>query len=266
MKLKITIISLFIIAILVGCEDSSVVEVQSTDTDFIGVQAELIGGEIFEGVTIRKPLPFTQNYSAASAALTDVIAYIKVDSVQVIPLHHASDGLYKPLYDVEIKIGSTYELFARIGDRKFYSITTVPSAPVINKANIQSDNYFTVTITSKPGIVYGATWAIRLDSSYAKADDFYEIVKDNSNTFISIRTKTIPDNLIPYVSNYSRYVQVYAFDRPFLDYFNTKGNNQPIDDYFSQGGGPVSWNVYGDGVFGLFIGVAASEYVHPDLN
>lgn len=263
MKIINYIIVAACITALVGCEESVIVEVTLQETNFIIVHAELIGGEIFKGVTITKPLPIDQEYRADEAAIDDIIAYIQIDGAQVIPLHHRINGLYKPLYEMMVTPGKTYELFARVGDRKIYSKTIVPEVPHVNRVILQSDFSFTATIVSQPEIVYGATWVIVADTNEYRADNFYEINEDNSNSLLTVKTQILPEsmrNITP------RYVRVYAFDRPFLDYFNTRENNQPVDDYFTQGGGPVAWNVYGDGVAGLFIGVTPSELVRPQVN
>ena len=265
MKILKNILVLIYLISLFGCEDTSVLEINVEESDYITIHAELIGGEEFKGVTITKPLPFDRDYDIEEAKLTDIIAYIQIDGAQVIPLHHTVEGIYRPLYELIIDPGSTYELFARVGPRKIYSITKVPDVPVVNKAVIQNDHSFTATVLSEPNVVYGATWVILIDTMAVVADNFKEINEDNENTLLTVNTQAIPQNLLPYVLSNTRFVKVYAFDRPYIDYFNTRENNQPLDDYFTQGGGPVAWNVYGENVIGMFIGVTASPLIRPEV-
>ena len=130
---------------------------------------------------------------------------------------------------------------------------------------IQNYHSFTATVLSEPNVVYGATWVILIDTMAVVADNFKEINEDNENTLLTVNTQAIPQNLLPYVLSNTRFVKVYAFDRPYIDYFNTRENNQPLDDYFTQGGGPVAWNVYGENVIGMFIGVTASPLIRPEV-
>ena len=63
-------------------------------------------------------------------------------------------------------------------------------------------------------------------------------------------------------NNYSYlwYLRVYAYDLPYLKFFKTRNNNQPVSDVFSQGGDQIIWNVYGNNAIGLFIGAAYGDY------
>ncbi|MFC2133127.1 hypothetical protein ACFLTH_00800 [Bacteroidota bacterium] len=265
MKILKNIFVLVCITGLFACEDTSVLEINVEESNYITIHAELIGGEEFKGVRITKPLPFDQDYDIEEAKLTDIIAYIQIDGAQVIPLHHTAEGIYRPLYELIINPGSTYELYARVGPRKIYSITKVPEVPVVNKAVIQNDFSLTATVLSEPNVVYGATWVIIIDTMTIVADNFQEINEDNENYLLTVNTQVIPENLRQFSLSSTRFVKVYAFDRPYIDFFNTRENNQPLDDYFTQGGGPVAWNVYGENVIGMFIGVTPSPLVRPEV-
>ena len=52
---------------------------------------------------------------------------------------------------------------------------------------------------------------------------------------------------------------IHSYDQPFYNFFITRGSNAPgYDDLlFRQTGGPISWNVSGDGI-GMFIGHATT--------
>jgi hypothetical protein len=57
-------------------------------------------------------------------------------------------------------------------------------------------------------------------------------------------------------------IQVFALDKSFKDYFRTRNSSQQLNDPFIQGtGGAVEWNVQGDKVIGLFIGVAPGDII-----
>ena len=55
-------------------------------------------------------------------------------------------------------------------------------------------------------------------------------------------------------------VEIYAWDKSYKKYFETKDNNKPIDDIFSQSGGSINWNVTGNNVIGMFIGFSTLVY------
>ena len=76
---------------------------------------------------------------------------------------------------------------------------------------------------------------------------------------INVRTSPVPVEFRSPVYNNRRFIQVYSFDKSFNKYFNSRTSGQSINDPFVQGGGTVEWNVYGDNVIGMFIGVAEGD-------
>ena len=85
------------------------------------------------------------------------------------------------------------------------------------------------------------------------------VSQTNDDPDVLARTTVMPEKYSSPIYNERRFIQVYAFDKQFKPFFNSKDNNQPVGNYFIQGGGSIAWNVYGDHVIGLFIGIAISH-------
>ena len=269
MKIILYIIFTSILILFAGCEDVSVVNPDLSYKQYIVVRAELVAGQDFTGVKFTRTQPLNQQYNSVSANITsNVTAYLKVNGVQVIPLYHAGNGIYLASDRIQIQSGYTYELFAEVGDTAIYSFTRIPYKPVVVSTQLVNDSHFQANVRTKTDEVYGAAWEIYNNSGIGvvvdSASDFQEIVQntDQFNTAaIPVNTMDLP---VQYRSgNYSDlwYVRVYAYDTPYLKYFRTRNNNQPVSDVFSQGGDQVIWNVYGNNVIGMFIGVAKGDYV-----
>ena len=62
----------------------------------------------------------------------------------------------------------------------------------------------------------------------------------------------------------TRLIQVFSFDKSFKSYFDSRTSGNSVDDPFIQGGGTVEWNVQGDNVIGMFVGVAQSVQVNVE--
>jgi Domain of unknown function (DUF4249) len=269
MKIILYIIFASILILFAGCEDVSVVNPELSYKEYIVVRAELVAGENFTGVKFTKTQPLNQQYNSSTAAITsNVTAYLKVNGVQIIPLHHAGNGVYLASDNIQIQPGYTYELFAEVGGSGIYSFTRVPDKPTVVSTQIVNDSYFQANVKTNPNEVYGAAWEIYSSSGLGvvvdSASDFQEIVQntDEYNTApIPVNTMDLP---VQYRSgNYSNlwYVRVYAYDTPYLKYFRTRNNGQPVNDVFSQGGDQVIWNVVGNNTIGMFIGVAKGDFV-----
>lgn len=83
---------------------------------------------------------------------------------------------------------------------------------------------------------------------------------NNSGT-ITIQTKAFPEN---YLTNRALRIQLFTFDKKFTEYFKTKKYSQSITNSYGQGGGPVTWNLQGKNVIGLFIGYSKTQLLIPD--
>lgn len=262
---KIKIFLLFFLFTF-GCEKTRILEADLQSEEYIVVQSELKSDSLFSGVKFSRTLPLNEKYSESLAAVNNVEAYIKVNGVQVIPLHNEGNGLYKTLYDYKIIPGNTYELIGKVDGRSIYSKTYVPRTPEIVNAFYQNDFVITAQVKPHQNEAYGAVWVINNGSIFStEANEFYSIeTSANMNANINIQTQIIPEK---YRTSYyvdQTFIKIYSFAGSFLNYFNTKGNNKPIDNSFIQGGGAVAWNVYGVNVIGLFIGMAESALVKPN--
>ncbi|NWF90880.1 MAG: hypothetical protein HXY50_15655 [Ignavibacteriaceae bacterium] len=263
MKINLLLI-LSIVFIYFGCEDSEVVDADLGYKEYIVVRSELFADSIFTGVTFTKTLPLEETYDLSKAELKDVFVYLRVDGVQIIPLHYTSDGIYKPLYNIKIRPKSTYELFAKVNGKSIYASTYIPEVPRISKTTFHSDEYVEVYIESRAQECYGSVFYIAYSqNSYsAKSTDFHSIVEAPNSDFNEVilsRTEEIPEQFRNAIYRSVTSIQVYSFDLSFSDYFKTRGNNQPITNSFIQGGDPIAWNVKGENVIGMFIGVNKSR-------
>lgn len=249
-----------------GCENVDVISPDVGYGEYIVVRSELKAYSLFAGVTFTKTLPLDENYDIKKAELKNVTAYLRVNGIRIITLRYLRDGLYAPLDSIPIVPGYTYELFAQYNNTNIYSITKVPKLPTVTSASIINNKFIEVTVRPNTGEVYGAGWEIYNAATkelYDESTDFQSIVQPQPNDMgsdLSVDTKDLPEN---YTSGYGNlmYAEVYAFDSPYFDYFKSKNNNQPSENVFAQSGDQVSWNVYGDHVIGLFIGLAVVKYV-----
>ena len=253
---------------MTGCENVSVVNPDLNYKEYVVVRAELIAGEDFTGVKFTRTQPLDQQYDGTNAAITsNVTAYLKINKVQIVPLHHVGNGVYMASDRLPIHSGNTYELFAKVNDMGIYSITTVPETPTAESANFNNNINFQAKIYTTPEVVYGAAWEIYNignDQVIDAASDFQEVVQNQdsfSRSAIPVNTTALPEKYRS--GNYSNlwYIRIYAYDNQYLKYFETRNNNQPISDVFSQGGDQIIWNVHGTNAIGLFIGVAKGKHI-----
>ncbi|MCH7974280.1 MAG: DUF4249 family protein [Bacteroidetes bacterium] len=250
---------------LLGCDQ---VEVITPDTSFkenVVVRAELLGGENFTGVSFTKTLPLNIAYSILAAELKNVTAYLKINNSQVVPLHYTNNGLYKPLYDLKIKISTTYELFATYNGKSIYSKTRVPANPNITNVIYRDEYFLQGEVPANKEEAFGAAWVIssQFNTPNIITDDFYSIVTplNNSSNKITVRTKVIPVQFRSNIQKQLTKIKVYAFDKAYADYFNTKSNGKSVEDAFAHGGNNIAWNVEGENAIGLFIGTAHSSLI-----
>ena len=132
MKNVLYLIFISILISFIGCENVSVVNPDLNYKQYIVVRAELVAGEDFAGVKLTRTQPLNQQYDSTSAAITsNVTAYLRVNGVQIIPLHHAGNGIYLASDRIRIQSGYTYEFFAEIGDAAIYSFTRIPQKPIV---------------------------------------------------------------------------------------------------------------------------------------
>ncbi len=264
MKKLIKIIALLVIFCGIGCEQVDVITPDITYQEKTVVRAELKADKSFKGVTFTKTIPINESYDIKKAELKNVIAFIVINGIQVVPLHYTQDGLYNSLYEFTIQQGYTYELYAEVDNNSIYSTTKIPYKPVVQSAEYKSDNHIEVGASGQSNEVFGASWLILNPSTNNPIDissDFQELVNSPKDTLstVSVGTMDIPDTYNNSLYKNSTYVQIYSFDKQYLSYFESRNNNQPIVNTFTQGGGQIAWNVQGNDVIGLFIGLTVSD-------
>lgn len=260
MKLLLKNLILLLAILYTGCENSDVIEISIPFEENIVIQAQFVGDEVFQGLRITRTLPVNETYSINKAEVKDAFAYLLINDKQVVPLHYKSDGIYLPIKNLIVKNGDKVELWGNIDKTSFFSQTFVPKSPVILNSNYSSSGkYMEATIQAQPDEVYGAIWSIDRQNELS-AEDFYSL--SSSDAFpanINVRTTVLPEIYQSPSYNGRRFVQVFSFDKQFKAFFNSKNNNQPINHYFIEGGGSISWNVQGNHVIGLFIGMAKNH-------
>lgn len=263
---KTQILILILSIIFISCENVYDVEVNINHEEFIVVQSTLVLNDVFPGVTITKTLPINETYNIKKAEVKDAIVYLKLDGVQVIPLHYKTDGVYLPKNEIRVKSKTTYELFALVDQKQIYSSTIIPEKPEVISVSMHNDEYLTAEIMARPDECYGAEWLVGSSSNSIidKAEDFYSVTAASSQEFsIIVRTQNIPAKYRDSFYNDKKFIRVYTFDKAYLAYFKSKGNNNFIENAFTQNGGEVAWNVYGDHVIGLFIGINYGLIIKP---
>jgi hypothetical protein len=255
MKKTVEILSVLIIFLFTACENEEIISVDVVHDEYTVVQAEIHPGEIFPAVRFTKTLPLGIPYTIEAAEIKNVTAYIRKNGEQIIPLHYITDGLYKPLYEFYVQEGEMYELFADREGTYIYSITKIPHTPVItNTAYNTNEFYLNANVVQSDDQVYAALWRVSAAPPIT-ADDFFSVASGIPLANLLVRTSPLPEQYRTNTYVNTRYILVYAFDKSFKEYFNTRTAGNDINDPFVQGGSEIIWNVQGDKVIGLFIGV-----------
>jgi hypothetical protein len=249
---------------LESCEVEEIIPLEDTYVEYTVVQAELHPDEKFPGVRFTKTLPLGVLFDIKQAELKNISVYIKINGVQVVPLHYTVDGLYKPLYDFYISAGESYELFAENGETYIYASTKIPNSPSASNFRYNTSSfYLSSDVAAEPDIVYAALWIVN-SVPQQKANDFYTISlpETQQNQILEVRTSTIPVEYRSAQYNDLRAIQVFAFDESFRNYFKSRTASQDVNNPFIQGGGSVDWNVQGEKVIGMFIGVTPGNIIN----
>ena len=251
-------LTIFILLLLTSCEIEEVISTDQVHIEYAVVQSELQIDKIYEGVRFTKTLPLGIPYDIKIAELKNIIAYVLINSVQIIPLVYDYDGWYRTSYDVYPKAGDTFELFADRDGKFIYAKTIIPSQPQVTNARYNQGSYYLdARVNTNSSEVYAALWIIA-GTNPLKARDYFSVSAGFSGENTIVRTTVIPEEYRGINYNDSRFIQVFAFDKSFEKYFNSRAANNDISDPFIQGGGEIQWNVQGDKVIGMFIGIAES--------
>lgn len=251
-----------------ACEETTLVETGLDYQEYTVVEAELKADSLFEGVRFTRTLPFGAPWSIEKAELKNVVGYIKINELQIIPLHYYGDGLYNSLYDLYILPEATYELFAEVDGKTIYAKTRIPERPEADNVLLNGGLFLQCDVFVRNDESYGAVWAIGNSKGdiLARANDFFSVITSphpEADIFYPLRTQFLPDQFKGSAYENSTYLQIFAYDKPFVHYFQTRENNEPVTNTFSQGGGNIVWNVYGENVMGIFIGVYEGPLMSP---
>jgi hypothetical protein len=222
------------------------------------VNGRLIGGSSNVEISFTKSFPIEQNLNLEDVALKSVTSYIWSETQGIYTLEYKRNGVYVPTNNLIIREGTRYELFAEYNGERIYSVTTVPVVPELVSTKLEG-KYLKCEIIPNNNNVYAAKYFIESkQAGYDSFEDstFYEVtnkITDTLNT-LEIRTSDIPLEYFDNPEFYNPKIILYSFDDQYKDYYDTRENNKPIENIFSEGGGSVYWNVFGEKTIGLFIG------------
>jgi hypothetical protein len=265
MKIKSEIIFLtFSMIILVACESEEIISPDVGFKEYTVVQAEIEPDKLFPAVRFTKTLPLGVPYDIKDAELKNVTAYLVKNEVQVIPLFYTANGLYKTKYDLYVNEGEIYELYAESEGKFIYGKTTIPHKPNVTSVSYDINGYyFDADVQAEPEEVYGALWIVS-GIPPVRAEDYFTVTIPSSdpNNMVAVRTSSIPEEYRKPIYSGNRYIQVFSFDKSFRNYFYSRTSGQEINDPFIQGGSAVEWNMQGENVIGMFIGVAPGDILN----
>jgi len=258
------IILFLCLSFFVGCENEELLNPDFSYQQKLVIQCQFSVDSNFPGVIVTKTLPLDIIFDMELAEITNATLYIRINGYQIIPLHYIENGLYKPLYDFRPTEGDYYELYGEWNEYNFYALSKIPVKPTVKSVNFNSSGFYgeADVITSKDE-VYSALWVVD-QGNYQTANDFYNISVPSSNAnnnSISVRSAAYPVEYQSSAFNGRRYMQIYSFDRSFDAYFKTKTQNEEINNPYVQGSASTVWNVKGENVIGMFIGLNRSEFI-----
>lgn len=258
MKKYLYILLIFIeVLLFIGCEQIDVIESDIPYKEVFIVNGRLIGDSSQVKVSFTKSFPIEQEVSREQVALTDITAYIWNKNQGLFPLVHIKDGIYEPKNILKIRTGSIYELYAKVEEERIFAETLAPNIPEVEEVKILGD-FINCKIIPNPFTVYAAKYNIISLNGFGgnfNESVFFEVsnkIIDTTNA-IEIRTSSLPLEYFEKPEGYNVTLTVYALDENYKDYFDTRENNKPIENIFSEGGGSVYWNIKGEKSIGMFI-------------
>ncbi len=260
--LRIILLLLFIA--FSGCENEELLNPELSFKQKVVVSCQISSVGLFSGVTLTRTLPLGVKFDISIAEIRNATLYLRINGFKIIPLHYTENGLYKPLYELKANEEEYYELFGEWEAYRFYAITKIPVKPVIKSVNFNATEFYAeANVNTFKDEVYSALWAVNI-GTYDTPKDFYNIAVPQGelqNNSIVLRSASYPINYQTPVYNGRRYVRVYSFDRSYSDYFKTKDQTEDINNPYVQGSGNTIWNVKGENVIGMFIGINKSDYI-----
>lgn len=250
--------------ILISCENEEILNANLEYQELTVVQSEIIADRYFTYVRITKTLPVGVPYDISVAEIKDAVLYLRINEIQIVPLHYKSEGKYEPLYDLFIDSGDYIELFGQLNGKNFYSKTKVPYVPRVTSAVLDRSGWFAqAQIEPRVEEAYAALWGIN-DGSITRPEAFFNAVLPQAgspNSVVLVRTAKFPEQFQAPYYNGKRFIQIYAFDPAFERYYSTMGLSQEINNPFLQGSGRTEWNIVGEKVIGLFIGSNKTDFI-----
>ena len=264
MKIIKYISLLLVSVVLLNCEQIDVIESNIPFEEVYVVNGRLIAGSSNIEISFTKSFPIEEDLRIGDVALKDVTSYIWSETQGIFTLQHKKNGIYSPVSELLIENGTKYELFAEHNGERIYSVTTVPNEAEVVTAKLEGRHLKCEVIPNMKN-VYAAKYFVESKfSGYENFEDstFYEVtnkVSDTLNT-IEVRTSDIPLEYFDNPEFYSVKMILYTFDDQYKDYYDTRKNNKPIENIFSEGGGSVYWNVAGEKTIGLFIGYSKTTF------
>lgn len=254
----------FLFLLFFGCENEDLLNPELIYKEKVVVHCQISPENYFPGVSLTRTLPVDVVFDINLAEIKDATMYLRVNGFKVIPLHYTENGMYKPLYDFTPNENEYYEVFGQWNEYSFYAETKIPVTPVVNSVNMNLSEYYSeANVTIFENEVYAALWAVDM-GTFETATDFYNVStpEENSvNNLISVRSASYPIEYQSSTYNGRRYIRVYSFDNSFDDYFKTKTQNEEINNPYVQGSGNTVWNIQGNEVIGMFIGINKSDYI-----
>ena len=244
----------------ISCEEGS----NSTDLDY--VERMVINGIVEAGrtdveVVITRTLRLDEVFTVERAVLADVTARAIDEAGSVFPFVYDTLGLYRAT-GLTLNPGQRIRLEAQWRGKVVEASTVIPYPVDLTSCRISADTvrgrgyFLETTVRMRPNETYGQTYEIRRSGTALEGGRFTEVVRlaDSDVTGEARIVESYDFSLDP---SDTVVAVVHSYDQPFYDFFITRGSNAPgYDDLlFRQTGGPINWNVSGDGI-GLFIGHA----------
>lgn len=245
-----------------SCEKEEILNANAEYTELLVMQCEIYPEFNFPGVRLTRTLPLGVVYDIKLAEIKNATMYLRINNVKIIPLHYTMNGIYKPLYDLYVNQGEVYEIFGELDEQSFYAKTVIPYTPVVQSISYDlTEHYAKAVLLSNKNECYSALWAIQ-DTTMIFAEDFFSVSVFQDTTIGSVVNVRSAAYTYPYrqpVYNGRRYIQLFAFDFSFEKYFKSKLSGNTINNPYVQGTSNTVWNVKGNNIIGMFIGVSKGE-------
>ena len=245
---------------LTSCEEIGIIEEEVPFRNLYVIDGQITPNTQNPIINFTKSVPIDDEFDISKFTLADVNAYIWSDHQGIYSLTDIGNGQYRA-NNLEIEPNRTYELFGEIEGNRVYAKTKIPNHPEIVGVSIENE-HLVCEVKAKKDEVYSCIYVLSSGAAtgapriYLRENDFFAVEGPaEENQVIKIRSGRVPKEYLS-LSSGTLGIEVYAWDKSYKEYFETKDNNKQIDDIFSQGGGPIKWNVRGENTIGLFLGYA----------